>query len=186
MVFGAVYVNIKKDQELYTQLDGFAPPIMCVFFVLSGMKMDFGSFTIVGTIGIVYFFVRIVGKYIGAWLGCFLSRESGKVTNYLGLALIPQAGVAIGLAVLGQRMLPSEIGNEFYAIIICSSVLYEMIGPALAKLALVKSGAISKEALQKQNYPQTSEKKPAPIPEHIQGEDIPPLNEMPSQGGKKK
>lgn len=186
MVFGAVYVNIKKDQELYTQLDGFAPPIMCVFFVLSGMKMDFGSFAIVGTIGIVYFFARIIGKYAGAWLGCFLSRESGKVTNYLGLALIPQAGVAIGLAVLGQRMLPSEIGNEFYAIIICSSVLYEMIGPALAKLALVKSGAISREALQKQNYPQTSEKKPAPIPEHVHGEDIPPLNEMPSQGGKKK
>lgn len=184
MVFGATYVNIKKDQELYTQMDGFAPPIMCIFFVLSGMKMDFGSFAIVGVIGVIYFFVRIIGKYAGAYIGCALSHEDKKVTNYLGLALIPQAGVAIGLAVLGQRMLPSEIGQEFYAIIICSSVLYEMIGPAMAKLALVKSGAISPEALRSPSEPGVIEKK-GTIPEHIQGEDVPPLVDTPSQGGKK-
>ena len=147
MVFGASYVNIKKDQELYSQIDEFAPPIMCVFFVLSGMNMDFASFATVGVIGLIYFLIRILGKYGGAWLGCFFSHEDKNVRNYLGLALVPQAGVAIGLAVLGQRMLPSEIGSQFYAIIICSSVLYEMIGPGLAKLALVKTGAISREAL---------------------------------------
>lgn len=148
MVFGATYINIKKDQELYSQMDVFSPPIMCIFFVMSGMNMDFGSFAIVGVIGLLYFVVRILGKYVGAYLGCAISHETKEVKNYLGLALIPQAGVAIGLAVLGQRMLPSEIGQEFYAIIICSSVLYEMIGPGLAKLALIKSGAIAKETLQ--------------------------------------
>jgi Kef-type K+ transport system membrane component KefB len=170
MVFGATYVNIKKDQELYSQMDGFAPPIMCIFFVLSGMNMDFGSFAEVGIIGVVYFFVRILGKYGGAWLGCKLSRDNPKVTNYLGLALIPQAGVAIGLAVLGQRMLPAAIGEEFYAIIICSSILYEMIGPGLAKLALIKSGSISPEALKNPITPA----KPTVIGEHVQGEVIIP------------
>jgi Kef-type K+ transport system membrane component KefB len=185
MVFGATYINLKKDQVLYTQMDAFAPPIMCVFFVLSGMNMDFGEFAVVGLIGVIYFFVRILGKYAGAWVGCRIYREEPKVRNYLGLALIPQAGVAIGLAVLGQRMLPSEIGAEFYAIIICSSVLYEMIGPGLAKLALVKSGAISAENLKNplQNLPEEPKEV---IPEHLQGEDLPPLKEVPSQGGKKK
>jgi len=185
MVFGAAYINLKKDQVLYTQMDAFAPPIMCIFFVMSGMNMDFGEFAIVGLIGVVYFFIRIIGKYAGAWLGCRIYREKPEVRNYLGLALIPQAGVAIGLAVLGQRMLPAEIGAEFYAIIICSSVLYEMIGPGLAKLALVKSGAISAENLKNplQNPPEDPKEA---IPEHLQGEDLPPLAEAPCQGGKKK
>lgn len=185
MVFGATYINIKKDQLLYTQMDAFAPPIMCIFFVMSGMNMDFGEFAMVGLIGVVYFFVRILGKYGGAWLGCRIYHEEKAVTNYLGLALIPQAGVAIGLAVLGQRMLPAEVGSEFYGIIICSSVLYEMIGPGLAKLALVKSGAISRENLE--NPPQKALEVPKEvIPEHVQGEDLPPLDNRPAQGGNKK
>jgi Kef-type K+ transport system membrane component KefB len=175
MVFGATYVNLKKDQELFSQVDGFAPPIMCLFFVLSGMNMDFSQFSVIGLIGVIYFFVRILGKYAGAWVGCKISREDKKVTNYLGLALIPQAGVAIGLAVLAKRMLPTDIGNEFYAIIICSSVLYEMIGPALAKVALVKSGAISPEALKKKPVISEEKKETAPAPEQMQGETLPPL-----------
>lgn len=170
MVFGASYINIKKEDEIYDQMDGFAPPIMCLFFVLSGMTMDFSSFAEIGLIGIVYFVVRILGKYGGAYLGCLASRESRSTRDYLGLALIPQAGVAIGLAVLGKRMLPTEVGNEFYAIILCSSILYEMIGPGLAKLALVKSGAIAKETLAK---PLLLNDKSFPPTEHIQGEDIP-------------
>ena len=82
-------------------------------------------------------------------------------------------------------MLPPQIGAEFYAIIICSSVLYEMIGPGMAKLALVKSGAISPENLKNplQNPPEEPKET---IPKHLQGEDLPPLKEAPAQGGKKK
>ncbi|HAS56779.1 MAG TPA: cation/H(+) antiporter, partial [Firmicutes bacterium] len=93
-------------------------------------------------VGITYFLIRIVGKYGGAFVGCKITKKSKKVTNYLGLALIPQAGVAIGLAFMGERMLPAEIGSTFLSIILCSSVLYEMTGPLLAKFALFKSGAI--------------------------------------------
>ena len=113
--------------------------------------MDFSQFAIVGLIGVIYFFTRIVGKYAGAYLGCKMVKTDKATAVNLGFALVPQAGVAIGLAVLGQRMLVAsgnaDLGNEFFAIIICSSVLYEMVGPALAKLALVKSGAIPQENL---------------------------------------
>jgi hypothetical protein len=78
-------------------------------------------------------------------------KTDNKTAVNLGFALVPQAGVAIGLAVLGQRMLiaagQNDLANEFFAIIICSSVLYEMVGPGLAKLALIKSGAIPSENL---------------------------------------
>ena len=89
--------------------------------------------------------MRILGKYGGAFLGCAITKTDVKIRNYLGLALIPQAGVAIGLAFLGQRMLPEEMGNLFLTIILASSVLYELTGPICAKAALILSGAIKKE-----------------------------------------
>lgn len=145
MVFGATYINFKEDEKIFKYMDHFTPPIMLLFFVMSGMSMDLTSFATVGLVGIIYFIVRIIGKYGGAYLGCLVTKKDSKVTNYLGFALIPQAGVAIGLAFLGQRMLPLEVGSTFLSIILCSSVLYEMAGPVLAKLALFKSGAIKKD-----------------------------------------
>lgn len=147
MVFGATYINITQDEKLFKYVDHFDPPIMLLFFVVSGMNMDLSAFATIGVIGVVYFVIRIVGKYFGAWGGCKITKRDNKITNYLGFALIPQAGVAIGLAFLGQRMLPEDIGNTFLSVILCSSVLYEMCGPVLAKFALIKSGAISKEML---------------------------------------
>ena len=126
---------------------------MLLFFVLSGMSMDFSAFLTVGAVGVTYFIVRLVGKYAGAWAGAALSREEKPVRNYLGLALAPQAGVAIGLAFLGERLLPAEQGTLFLSIILCSSILYELSGPALAKLALVKSGAIPQEMLGERRKP---------------------------------
>ena len=96
-----------------------------------------------GLIGVTYFFIRIVGKYAGAWLGAKISGASDPIRKYLGLALIPQAGVSIGLAVLGQRILPGETGNMLSAIIISSGILYEMVGPVCAKSSLFLSGTIS-------------------------------------------
>lgn len=149
MVFGATYINITQDTKLFKYVDHFDPPIMLLFFVESGMSMDLGQFSLVGIIGVVYFIVRILGKYLGAWSGCKWTKQNPKTTNYLGLALIPQAGVAIGLAALGKTMLgeTTPIAETFYSVVLCSSVLYEMCGPILAKFALIKSGAIDKEML---------------------------------------
>lgn len=150
MLFGTTYINMTKDKELYKQVERFSPPILSIFFVVSGMNLDINSFSTLGIIGVAYFVIRIVGKYLGAYLGCVIAKTTKEVTNYLGLALIPQAGVAIGLAFLGQRILPESMGNMLLTIILSSSVLYELIGPACAKIALIRSGSIKKEALSAQ------------------------------------
>ncbi len=145
MLFGTTYINMTNDKELYKQVERFTPPILSIFFVVSGMSLDISSFSTLGVIGIFYFIIRIAGKYFGAYLGCIMAKTTKKVRNYLGLALIPQAGVAIGLAFLGQRTLPENMGNMLLTIVLSSSVLYELIGPACAKIALIRSGAIKKD-----------------------------------------
>ena len=87
--------------------------------------------------------MRILGKYAGAFLGCLVVKKNKPVRNYLGLALIPQAGVAIGLAALGARTLGGEAGAALQTIILASSVLYELIGPACAKVSLYLSKSYS-------------------------------------------
>ena len=152
MSMGMIYINITNDDKLFKQLNYFSPPILLLFFVRSGIcfKLDalvntssaVGSVSLL-TVGVLYFIVRIIGKYLGAYLGCLVTKKDSKVRNYLGLALIPQAGVAIGLAALGARTLGWEIGNALQTIILASSVLYELIGPGCAKLALYLSKSYS-------------------------------------------
>lgn len=142
MVFSAVYINITEDKKLFKQVDRFTPPVLSLFFILSGMSLDIGTLGSVGGIGVCYFLVRIVGKMLGSYAGAALTHDEENVRRYLGLALVPQAGVAIGLAFLGQRLLPDAMGNLFLTIILSSSILYELIGPACAKFALHKAGAL--------------------------------------------
>ena len=143
MMMGAVYVNVGGGKKIFKQVDYFTPAILLLFFARSGMSLDLGVLKVAGLIGVTYFFIRIVGKYAGAWLGAKISGASDPIRKYLGLALIPQAGVSIGLAVLGQRILPGETGNMLSAIIISSGILYEMVGPVCAKSSLFLSGTIS-------------------------------------------
>ena len=152
MSMGMVYINTTDDDKLFKQLNYFSPPILLLFFVRSGITFDLGALvntsSAVGgvpllVVGVLYFFVRIVGKYAGSFIGCAIVGKDRKVRNYLGLALIPQAGVAIGLAALGARMLGGETGNALQTVILASSVLYELIGPAAAKLSLYLSHSYS-------------------------------------------
>ena len=147
MCMSTIYINITNDDKLFKQLNYFTPPILLLFFVRSGVSFDLkalvssssiGSVPII-VIGVVYFFVRIIGKYGGAYLGSLIVKKDKKVRNYLGLALIPQAGVAIGLAAMGARTIGGEVGAALETIILASSVLYELIGPACAKLSLFLS-----------------------------------------------
>lgn len=163
MAFGALYINKAKDKELYEQLNVFTPPIMLLFFVVSGMNLDVGLLGSLGAVGVAYFLTRIVGKYIGAYLGCLIGKTSGPIRNYLGVALIPQAGVSIGLAYLGKRILPDTIGNLLMTIILASSVLYELLGPASAKFALFKAGTIQTDA------PAAPPKADEPVPYDFSG-----------------
>lgn len=143
MVFGAVYINLTRDKKLYRQINNFTPPVMSIFFIVSGMNLDITALSAVGAIGVCYFLVRIVGKYLGTYVSCMITKTSREIRNYMGLALVPQAGVAIGLAFLGERLLPDERGKLLLTIILSSSVLYEMVGPLCAKLSLIFSGCIT-------------------------------------------
>lgn len=152
MIIGTVYINLTKDEKLFLQVNYFSPPILLMFFVVSGLSFNlsalFSGESIIGSIplwaiGVIYFFVRIIGKYLGAYLGCLTIRKPKEVRNYLGLALIPQAGVAIGLAALGARTLGGEVGSALQTIILASSVLYELVGPVCAKLSLYLSKSYS-------------------------------------------
>ena len=152
MSMGTVYTNIAEDDKLFKQLAYFSPPILLLFFVRSGMSFRLDAlFSAEGAldgvpliaIGVSYFLVRILGKYAGAWLGCLVTGRPKELRRYLGLALIPQAGVAIGLAALGARTLGGAMGSDLQTIILASSVLYELMGPGCAKLALYLSRSYS-------------------------------------------
>lgn len=154
MAMGTVYMNTSGDDKLFKQLNYFSPPILLLFFVRSGVNFKLDALVSTGesvggvsllVIGIVYFFVRILGKYGGSFLGCLVTKKDKKVRNYLGLALIPQAGVAIGLATLASRTIGGNTGSALETIILASSVLYELIGPACAKLALYLSNSYSND-----------------------------------------
>ncbi len=156
MAMGMVYINVSKDEKLFKQLNYFQPPIMLCFFVVSGMRFNLKAFTNMTKIGLVplsvcalvYFFARIIGKYSGAYLGSAITKSDKKIKNYLGLGLIPQAGVAIGLAAMGARLLGGEeggLGDSLQTIILASSVLYELVGPGLAKLGLYLSKSYSND-----------------------------------------
>ena len=152
MAMGMVYVNTTDDERLFKQLNYFSPPILLLFFVRSGLNFDLGALVntsdVIGGVpliwvGVAYFIVRILGKYGGAFFGCLVEKKDKSVRNYLGLALIPQAGVAIGLAAMGARTLGGSAGTALETIILASSVLYELIGPACAKLSLYLSHSYS-------------------------------------------
>ncbi|MGI6199239.1 MAG: cation:proton antiporter [Christensenellales bacterium] len=144
MLMGTVYINLSGNKKLFKQVNGFTPPVLLLFFVLSGMRLNVPALATAGVIGVVYFFVRILGKYLGASLGAWICKCPANIKKYLGMALIPQAGVSIGLAALGARMLPGEMGVMLSTIILSSAVLYEMIGPACAKASLFLSGTIQR------------------------------------------
>lgn len=147
LVLGATYTNCTDDKTLFKQVNRIAPPINMLFFVLSGMMLNVSTLQTAALIGIGYCVARFLGKYLGSCLGCRIIHAPAEVQKYLGLALIPQAGISIGLAVLAQRMLPAPTGALIYTVILCSSVLFEMIGPMSTKHALIKSGAIRPDAL---------------------------------------
>lgn len=171
MIIGTVYINLTNDEKLFLQVNYFSPPILLMFFVVSGLSFNlsalFSGESILGAvplwaIGVIYFIVRIIGKYLGAYLGCVTIKKPKEVRNYLGLALIPQAGVAIGLAAMGARTLGGDVGEALQTIILASSVLYELVGPVCAKLSLYLSKSYSTKI-----------------------EDVMPVEEVTEQGEKK-
>ena len=144
MSIGAVYVNLKKDiEKTLTKLTDFTVPIYMLFFVISGASLKFDVLMKAGAIGILYIVCRVIGKYLGAYTGTALMKSEPQVRKYLGVTLIPQAGVAIGMAQLSLRNMP-ELGETIQAVVLSATLVYELVGPVCAKFALYKAGEIEK------------------------------------------
>lgn len=142
MAMGAVFINTsKRYNELFQLTDRFTPPLFLLFFVVSGAELNVGILPSVGVIGIVYIIVRVLGKMGGASLGAIIGKASPEVKKYLGPTLIPQAGVAIGLSMAAMSVVP-EFGANIRAIILCATIIYELLGPVITKITLIKAGEI--------------------------------------------
>lgn len=142
MAIGAVLTNISKEaDELNEIADAFTPPILLIFFVISGAGFEASALKGIGLIGIVYVIMRVLGKILGAWLGGKITKQNKEVCRYLGPTLMPQAGVALGLVVVAESLVP-EYASSIRAVILCSTFIYSVVGPIVAKVALRKAGEI--------------------------------------------
>ena len=153
MAIGATYVNLRDDAiQTLEQADAWTPPLFMLFFVISGADLNVAMLPSLGVIGVVYIITRVVGKYFGAFIGCTISKTSHKIRKYLGFSLIPQAGVAIGIAQLVVKELP-QYGSSIQAVILCATLIYELVGPIVTKLSLTKAGEIEVEPKHKAEIP---------------------------------
>lgn len=146
MMIGAVFTNTTKTDDINSIMelvDRFTPPILIMFFVISGAQLDLSVLTSVGIIGIVYIILRVVGKLIGTYIGATISHSSKKVKKYLGWGLVPQAGVAIGLTIVAANLLPQEEAAMIRAVILSATLIYELVGPLITKTSLKKAGEIN-------------------------------------------
>lgn len=142
MSIGAIFVNLREDfQGTLNVVDSWTPPLFMLFFVISGAELKLDVLSTVGLLGVTYIIVRSIGKYLGAYLGSVIVKAPDNVRKYLGITLLPQAGVAIGMAQLTLTQLPS-IGDKIQAVVLFATLVYELVGPFLTKEALIKAGEV--------------------------------------------
>lgn len=144
MAAGATLINRdKRDVRLFRALHDFEPPIYLLFFTLAGSQLHIGTLGAAGLIGICYFVSRLGGKIIGARIGAVAARSPKAVQRYLGFALAPQAGVAIGLIFLvSANPALGELAAIIIPAVLTGVVLSELFGPLLTRFALVKAGEV--------------------------------------------
>jgi Kef-type K+ transport system membrane component KefB len=139
MFFGAVLVNIEKTSfRFFDSLSAVDWPLYVMFYVLAGANLDVGLLSTLGLIGSVYIISRIIGRIGGAYAGAVIVGAEKSIQKYMGLALMAQAGVAIGLAMLAKVNLP-HTGGDILNTIIATTVIYEILGPMATRYALVKA-----------------------------------------------
>ncbi len=146
MMLGTIFCNICDfSEELMDRVDRWTAPLLVLFFVLSGAELELGAFTdivIVG-VGLVYILFRSLGKYFGAGMSAKWAKCSPTIVKYLGITLLPQAGVALGMAMKAEQL--GAEGAIVANITLFSVLIYELVGPYLTKIALLKAGEIQPE-----------------------------------------
>ena len=159
MMCGTLFCNVCDfSEELMGRIDGWTAPLFVLFFVLSGAELDLKilSNPLVLLIGVVYIIARSLGKYLGAFSSCAMTKCSKTIRNNLGITLLPQAGVALGMALTAQQL---SDGHTVRNVVLFSVLVYELVGPALTKRALISAGEISPEGKTSARTPNNPVKK---------------------------
>lgn len=142
IVMGTALVNlVHNSNRVFFSLNHFSPPVYLLFFTLAGASLDLKVLFSVGLMGIAYIIARAAGKIFGAWIGARSVNAEPTVQKYLGLGLLPQGGISIGLSVLVRQYLP-DYSVAIITIIMFSVLVYEVSGPIFAKIAIDKAGEI--------------------------------------------
>lgn len=146
MMIGAVFANMRFDSiHILGHCEKWTPPLFMLFFVISGADLKLSILPKVGLAGFIYVVVRAIGKYSGAFAGSALVKSERTVRDYLGLTLLPQAGVAIGMA---QMVAASEdlavVADQVVTVVLFATLVYELTGPIITKAALTSAGEIDR------------------------------------------
>jgi Kef-type K+ transport system membrane component KefB len=145
MMTGTIFCNIcSTSEELMDRVDNWVMPLNVLFFVISGAELDLEvlSQPVTIIVGIVYILARSAGKYFGASISCDLTRQSRPITENLGITLLPQAGVALGMAMTAASL---ENGAMTRNVVLFAVLIYELVGPTLTKRSLLAVGEIQPE-----------------------------------------
>lgn len=146
MMLGTVFCNFcDVSEELMDRADRWTAPILILFFVISGAELELSVFADISVViaGIIYIISRSIGKYSGAFLSAKMTKCDSNITKYLGITLLPQAGVALGMAIKAIELGPD--GAIVRNITLFAVLVYEIVGPFLTKVALTKAGDIKAE-----------------------------------------
>ncbi len=146
MMLGTVFCNVCDfSEELMDRIDRWVAPIFILFFVISGAELELSVFKepLIVLIGAVYIITRSVGKYSGSYLSAKAVKCDDNIVKYLGITLLPQAGVALGMAIKAESL--GEAGHIVANITLFSVLIYELVGPYLTKISLTKAGEIKPE-----------------------------------------
>jgi len=145
MTLGITVANLmpRRSKGTFKLVEKFSPPIYVSFFVLAGAHMEFGRVAPWMVVMIVVFTLcRVVGKILGSWFGARYSHAPAVVRKYLGICLLPQAGVAIGLAILAGEQFGAEIGHTIIIVVMTATFVMEIFGPMLVKVGVKKAGEV--------------------------------------------
>jgi Kef-type K+ transport system membrane component KefB len=143
MVMGAVVANLARHHEYpFHAIEGVEWPFMALFFVLAGASLEIQALLDIGLLALVYIVCRIAGKIFGAWSGGILGGASLRTRCWMGLALLPQAGAAIGMALVAVNRFP-EYRQVMLPLVISSTIFFELVGPLLTRLALQRGRPVS-------------------------------------------
>lgn len=160
MIEGTVFCNINEtSEELMDRVDRWTGPLNMLFFVLSGADLNLNvlSNPLVLIVGLIFIAFRSLGKISGAYLSCRLEKTSSTIQKYLGITLLPQAGVALGMALTARNLSDGEIVRN---VVLFAVLVYELVGPTLTKWSLLRAGEIKEEGKSNARTPNLDDNKP--------------------------